>query len=141
MSATVGGRSPRCARGQRNSLCSSGKTHSHGEDPKEARRPVLAAAKGAEATEINNFCPGPIALLLSDVVMSIISGRRVADDLLSGRPEWKVQYVSGYTGNTVSHHGVLEDGIEFLAPPISSEALASRIRDVLGPLAAAAKSR
>jgi CheY-like chemotaxis protein len=92
---------------------------------------VLIASGGAEAIEISNSHPQRIALLLTDVVMPNMSGRQLADVLTEIRPDMKVIYLSGYTENTVIHHGVLDAGIEFLPKPFSREVLAKKIRDVL----------
>ncbi len=92
---------------------------------------VLKAADGAEAIRISEQHSGPIHMLLTDVVMPHMSGKQLADTLLAARASLKVLYLSGYTENTVVHHGVLNPELEFLGKPFTQEGLAKKVREVL----------
>jgi CheY-like chemotaxis protein len=92
---------------------------------------ILVAASGEEAVDIAREHDGPIDLLITDVVMGGMSGRELSDNLVLGRPLLRTLYVSGYTEDTIVHHGVLEGGIAFLAKPFTPVRLARRVREVL----------
>jgi CheY-like chemotaxis protein len=92
---------------------------------------VLAAGDGLEALQIGQQHDGPIHLLLTDVVLPQMNGRELAEELLPGRPEMRVLYMSGYTDDAIAQHGVLAPGISFVAKPFSIEDLTRTVREVL----------
>ncbi|MCS7209556.1 MAG: ATP-binding protein [Fimbriimonadales bacterium] len=92
---------------------------------------ALAARSPVEALQIAQSYDKPIHLLITDVVMPVMSGRELADYLVRLYPRLRVLYVSGYTGNTIVHHGVLEAGIHFLPKPYTPSQLIQRVREVL----------
>jgi two-component system cell cycle sensor histidine kinase/response regulator CckA len=92
---------------------------------------VLTAANGREALLQSAQHAGDIHLLLTDVVMPHMSGTVLAQELSKKRPTVKVVYMSGYTDDSIVHHGVLDAGTRFLAKPFTSTDLAQKVREVL----------
>jgi len=95
---------------------------------------VLAGANPDEALAAAAGHPGPIHLLLTDVVMPGRSGPEVARALRALRPEARVLYMSGYTGEAISGHGVLDLDAPLLQKPFTADGLLRSVREALtGP--------
>ncbi|MGO9008872.1 MAG: response regulator [Bryobacteraceae bacterium] len=118
------------------------------EDQAEVRKYAVAALKeyGYRVIPVENAgeallrCEQEgIDLVLTDIVMPHISGRELADRLKTLQPGIKVLFMSGYTDNIIGHHGVLEDGAEFIEKPFSPEELARKVRTALGAPAPTAR--
>ncbi len=92
---------------------------------------VLAAGSAREAIGIAQARAGDIHLLMTDVVMPEMSGRDLWQRLLQLRPDLPCLFMSGYTANVITHHGVLDAGMHFLQKPFTSEALAAKLRQAL----------
>jgi PAS domain S-box-containing protein len=92
---------------------------------------VLAARHAGEALLVAERHPGPIHLLLTDVVMPHMGGRELSERVAHLRPGIRLLYVSGYTDDEVLRHGVMEAEVAFLQKPFTAEALLERIRTLL----------
>ncbi|MBV9489942.1 MAG: response regulator [Verrucomicrobia bacterium] len=92
---------------------------------------VLEAAGGEEALRLVDADPGKIDLLMTDVVMPDISGRKLADKLRQRLPGLKVLFQSGYTGDAVVRHGVPHAEVAFLQKPFCLDVLARKVREIL----------
>jgi CheY-like chemotaxis protein len=93
---------------------------------------VLSAQSPAEAVAMVGRGDGTIHLLLSDVILPQMSGSTMASALAQWQPGMKVLYMSGYTDDAVLRHGALDEGVAFLQKPFTSQALARKVREVLG---------
>jgi DNA-binding response OmpR family regulator len=89
---------------------------------------VLAAGSGTEAIHVESTTPGPIHLLLSDVMMPDMSGPVVAQTLKKHRPEMRVMLMSGYPGGDMLF---LNHGWHFIEKPFVPAQLVERVNAVL----------
>jgi two-component system, cell cycle sensor histidine kinase and response regulator CckA len=92
---------------------------------------VLATATPGRAIELAEKHDGKIHLLLTDVIMPEMNGRDLSRRLLSLHPDLKWLFMSGYTADIIAHHGVLDEGVNFIGKPFTMKALATRVREVL----------
>jgi two-component system sensor histidine kinase EvgS len=92
---------------------------------------VLAAGMPTEALRLAQEHPGDIHLLITDVVMPEMNGRDLARQLALFRPQMRCLYMSGYTADVISQHGVLDAGIHFIQKPFSLNDLAGAVRGAL----------
>jgi PAS domain S-box-containing protein len=92
---------------------------------------VLEAANGVEALQLGERHPGPIHLLVTDLVMPQMSGRQLAQQLTSHVPDLRVLYLSGYTDDTAVRQEVEQEGGAYLQKPFTPAGLAWKVREVL----------
>src|SRR5882757_424011 len=92
---------------------------------------VLEAASAESALDIVSRYSGTIHLLLTDVVMPGLNGPELASRLANLRPDTRVIFMSGYTDDAVTRHGVLEPGSAYVQKPFTPDAIARKVREVL----------
>ncbi len=93
---------------------------------------ALAAASPEEAMNLAQAHADTIHLLITDVVMPGMNGRDLAVQLAKLYPDLKVLFMSGYTANVIAHHGVLDQGVQFMQKPFSMDDIAAKVREVMG---------
>ncbi len=91
-----------------------------------------AFANGAQALAALEKDQGPLDLLLTDVVLpGELQGNRLAERVVALRPGLPVLYMSGYARDTIVHEGRVDEGVNFLEKPFSSQGLATGVREAL----------
>jgi PAS domain S-box-containing protein len=93
---------------------------------------VIEAANSSDARHLLAENGGrKVDLLLTDMVMPQISGRRFADALRLAHPNIKVLFISGYLEESLQPSDRCEPGMFFLPKPFDAQQLAAKVREAL----------
>jgi CheY-like chemotaxis protein len=92
---------------------------------------VLEARHGADALRISEKHPGPLHLLVTDVVMPEMSGRDLSRHIRAQRPGLPILYISGYTDDELLRRGILETGAQLLRKPFLPAELARVVKQLV----------
>ena len=97
----------------------------------QAGATVLSAADGAHALEVARAHRGPIALLVTDVVMPRLTGPALFDALKPERKDLRVLFVSGYVAGEAVPATKLSEGVAYLPKPFSPQDLSQKVAELL----------
>ena len=92
---------------------------------------VITTSCGEEALKAVSQRGDAIDLLITDVIMPNMNGRVLAERIEVEQPGVRTLFISGYTSNVIAHHGVLDEGVEFLEKPFNRQDLLLKVRTVL----------
>lgn len=92
---------------------------------------ILEAANGRQAIDVFTKNNQKIDMILTDVIMPEMSGRKMIETLTQTHPDVVALYMSGYTDDAIIKHGVLEPGMAYIQKPFSPKGLIEKVRDVL----------
>jgi two-component system cell cycle sensor histidine kinase/response regulator CckA len=92
---------------------------------------VLDASSGAHALAVSKDFAAEIHLMLTDVMMPRMNGRKLVEEIAPSRPRMKVLLASGYTDDAVVRDGVRGAEIAFLQKPFTPATLLREVRLVL----------
>jgi CheY-like chemotaxis protein len=93
---------------------------------------VCVAKDGEEALAVSAAHPGPIHLVVTDVVMPNMGGRELAVELWKTRPNTRVLFMSGYNEDSIIQQGLRKATVGFIGKPFRPDALARKVREMLG---------
>ena len=92
---------------------------------------VMEAVDGADAIRQFRNAYKKINLVILDVVMPKMGGREVMSLMREVDPLVKILFTSGYANQGIHTHFILEQGLEFIQKPYSTNSLRAKIRQTL----------
>jgi PAS domain S-box-containing protein len=92
---------------------------------------VLEAVDGIDALKQFHLRKEEIDLVVMDVVMPRMGGKDVMERMRRDKPGIKIIFTSGYSASEIHTNFILEEGLEFISKPYSTDVLRTRVRAVL----------
>jgi polar amino acid transport system substrate-binding protein len=92
---------------------------------------VILAEDGADAVAKFDRYADRIGLVLLDLIMPKLNGKRASEEILRRRPGTRILFTSGYSADIIQHRGELKDEADLLLKPVQPEVLLARIRERL----------
>ena len=92
---------------------------------------VLMASNGKQGIELFRKHKKTIRLVISDVIMPEVSGKKLAEAITADKPDMPLLFISGYTDDVINRQGVPENGAYFLSKPFSPDELVAKVREML----------
>jgi len=92
---------------------------------------VIEAANGKEALDLYREYQDVIDLLVFDVIMPKMNGKEVFEEIRALRPDMRVLFTSGYTGDILNGSGGIGSEYDFIAKPQPPEELMAKVREIL----------
>lgn len=91
---------------------------------------VLSSGDGLEAWDIIATYPGPLQLLLTDMVLPFLNGQQLSERASAIRSPLKTLYMSGYPETSLRGFG-LSPSLPYLQKPFTSDQLINKVEEVL----------
>lgn len=92
---------------------------------------VLSAHHPTEALNQARAYPGPIDLLVTDVIMPAMNGKQLKEQLGAFKSGFRCIFMSGYTSDVIAEQDILDEGVDFLQKPFSVQELSAKVREIL----------
>jgi two-component system cell cycle sensor histidine kinase/response regulator CckA len=92
---------------------------------------LLEACDGADALVIAELHPGPIDVVVTDIIMPRVDGVELLKNVVRFRPHVKSLYISGFPEPLLRENAMLPDDVNYLAKPFEIDVLIARIESLV----------
>lgn len=92
---------------------------------------VISASNGREALGVLDDKSVQLDLVVTDVIMPLMGGKQLAEQVEIRSPGTRILFISGYTNDAIARQGVIDEEVNFLQKPFVPSALTEKVREVL----------